>query len=560
MSGPFLGIERVSLGPWRAFDRALERMLVHGGWENVRLVDGPGDGGADLIADAQGKSWIVQCKFRTNQGVFGSGPVEEVLLAHTLYNAEVAIVAVNGRYNSAAQETAERARRNLGIDIRIWDADDLINIGRSLPASPIGRPPLRDYQVEAVDAIWSANLRGSGSALALLATGLGKTRVAAEIIHRWLDSSPGDEVLVLAHTVDLVAQLERALWRYLERDVHTHQLHGSEKPVYAGGVTVATQQSVQASDIAAIHEGRYGLVVVDEAHHAPADGYASVIQVLAPRFLLGLTATPWRGDQRQLAEIFGDPVFTMGIVEGMQRGFLAEIDYRMLMDDIDWQAVPAMTREKMTVRDLNKRLFVPERDESVLEKIVEHMNRLARPKVLVFTRSIVHAEMIAGSLRSLGVDAACIHSRKGRVEIAASLHRFSVLERAALVTVDMLNEGIDLPDANMIVFLRVTHSRRIFIQQLGRGLRLAPGKESVIVLDFVADIRRIAAAIDLNSEAAARVEGGHEPLVLPLSRVVNFEGDSRATFFEQYLADIGHLQDKDDDAVVQFPGGGFEHW
>ena len=554
MTGPFLGIERITMGPWRAFDRALERLMVHGGWENVRIVDGAGDGGADLVADAQGQCWIIQCKYRSGPGLFGSAPVDQALSALSLYSADIAVVAVSGRFGQGAIETADKAHTNLGIDVRLWDADTLIEIGRRLPPLPIGRPPLRDYQEEAVDAVWAAHLQVEPVALALMATGLGKTRVAAEVIHRWLDQHPNDEVLVLAHTIDLVAQLERALWRYLRRDVHTHQLNGSEKPTYRGGVVIATQQSLQASDIVALHQGRYRLVVVDEAHHAPAAGYASVIELLEPEFLVGLTATPWRGDQKQLSEIFGEPVFQMGIVEGMQRGFLAEIDYRMLMDDIDWDQVHALTGARLTVKNLNQRLFLPERDASALDKVTSHMARLSRPKALVFTRSIRHAELLAQQLQALGVEAMSIHSGQSRVAITSALHRFSVADKATLVTVDMLNEGIDLPDANMIVFMRVTHSRRIFIQQLGRGLRLAPGKGKVLVLDFVADIRRIAAAMELNAEASERVGGTGDTLVVPLRRIVNFEGDARASFFDEYLADIADLQDDDDESVVTFPG------
>jgi superfamily II DNA or RNA helicase len=119
----------------------------------------------------------------------------------------------------------------------------------------------------------------------------------------------------------------------------------------------------------------------------------------------------------------------------------------------------------------------------------------------------------------------------------------------------MLNEGIDVPDVNLMVFLRVTHSRRIFIQQLGRGLRLSEGKSNVRVLDFVTDIRRIAAAHELNREAAERGERAEpgETVRYPTGRIVNFEGDEALNFFEEYLEDISELDDKDEGSHLQFP-------
>jgi hypothetical protein len=117
----------------------------------------------------------------------------------------------------------------------------------------------------------------------------------------------------------------------------------------------------------------------------------------------------------------------------------------------------------------------------------------------------------------------------------------------------MLNEGIDVPAVNVIVFLRVTHSRRIFVQQLGRGLRLDPGKTTVLVLDFVSDVRRIAAGLQINADA--RVAAGESPSVVryPTGEVVHFEGDKSMSFFKEYLADVADLEGGSDDSFLRFP-------
>ena len=118
----------------------------------------------------------------------------------------------------------------------------------------------------------------------------------------------------------------------------------------------------------------------------------------------------------------------------------------------------------------------------------------------------------------------------------------------------MVNEGIDIPDVNLIIFLRVTHSRRIFLQQLGRGLRVTSNKSSVRVLDFVSDVRRIAEAMRLNRESRAiAVVSDKEPVVYPTGQVVTFEGDEGLNFFREYLADVAELEEGSDDSHLKFP-------
>ena len=145
-------------------------------------------------------------------------------------------------------------------------------------------------------------------------------------------------------------QLEASLWPYLPKGVATHILIGSEKPSFQGGVTVATVQSMLSRG--SEDRGRFGLVVVDEAHHAPADGYRRLLSDLAPQFILGMTATPWRGDERRLEDIFGDPTYTVSIVQGMQLGYLAAVDYRMMVDTINWDWVRENLHSSLSIRGI----------------------------------------------------------------------------------------------------------------------------------------------------------------------------------------------------------------
>ncbi|MFK7759629.1 MAG: DEAD/DEAH box helicase, partial [Phycisphaerales bacterium] len=124
---------------------------------------------------------------------------------------------------------------------------------------------------------------------------------------------------------------------------------------------------------------------------------------------------------------------------------------------------------------------------------------------------------------------------------------------SAVTAVDVLNEGIDVPDINVLVFLRATHSRRIFVQQLGRGLRIAPNKSKVIVLDFVTDLRRIAAVIELDHEAKSKPKAGEKETVYLGDGIVTFTDDKIEAFVEAWINDVSSLQDTDGAEKLTFP-------
>ena len=549
----FLGIERISQGPWQALERAIQRLLVHAGFDDVRLVGGRGDGGADVVANLKQQTWVIQSKYRSRNQVVGAKVIDEVAIAIGRYGAEVAVVATNATVSKDAIRRAKRLEMDIGTRILLWDGKFLLERFRKLQKYANRRNEPRPYQGQAIHAINSKIMYGGDKGLLLMATGLGKTRVAAGVIEQWLNDRPESEILVIAPSLTLVPQLEASLWPYLPKGVATHILVGSEKPSFQGGVTVATVQSMLNRGVE--DRERFGLVVVDEAHHAPADGYRQLLSDLAPRFVLGMTATPWRGDERRLEDIFDDPTYTVSIVEGMQLGYLAAVDYRMMVDTIDWDWVRENLHSSLSIRELNRRLFIPERDEALVFKIRQHLDQVSDPRAVVFCRSIDHAEAIAGRLQAEGFAVHAIHSRLDRFVTTKILRDFRAGDVPIIVTVDMLNEGIDIPDVNLIAFLRVTHSRRIFVQQLGRGLRLSPGKSEVRVLDFVSDVRRIAAAKGLNRESEVLAASQPEEQILryPDGQIVKFEGDEALNFFEEYLGDIAELEDDSDDSQLKFP-------
>jgi superfamily II DNA or RNA helicase len=545
----FLDSDRLlAIGP-RAFARNVERLLWHLGFDDIRNIDGSGDEGGDILAARDGYRWVFQCKW-TSGATINEQAVVQVDAAKTFYGADRAVVVTNARPGRTAVGRRNRFK-SIGVSINFWDAPALKKFAEVvIPEHAPGRFEPYPYQQEAIEKA-NAALDADGRALVILATGLGKTVVAGEIVEARLRDRPGEDVLIVAHVKELVRQLERASWRHLPKTVSTQVLTGDDRPAALSGVTCATI----ASALAAVEAGwRPGFVVVDEAHHVGELGqFQRLLDLLGDIPTLALTATPWRGDEYDISSRFGSPVFRMGIAEGMAAGFLAEVNYRLFTDGLDWQAVAEASEKGLTIKDLNHRLFLPQRDEAVIENLREVWNRTVAPRAIVFCRTIDHAEEVAQLLRANGWRRArCLNNRQTKRDRDVLMSEFRDGRIPIVTAVDIFNEGVDVPDVNILCFMRVTHSRRIFVQQLGRGLRLSPNKERVEVLDFVSDIRRAAATIELQRALDRLRDDEIERLKLP-QPTISFSEPEIGSLLQEWIKDAAALEDADEEVKLQFP-------
>ena len=423
MPETFLNLIRLKEGPWQAFERLIARYIEHGGFEDVSVVGGPGDGGADIVGFRRGKRWLIQAKFRRSSTV-GSPAIKEAFDAQWLYGADVVVTATNQTFSrSAIKLRIEKI--NSGFEVYNWDRNFFLDQSKNLELFSSARRNLRDYQREAVNAIQLAVESGRTRSLVTLATGLGKTVVASTFIAEYIEGSPDSNVLVLAHMTDLVKQLERSCWASFNKFTETHLWTDGEKPAHPKGVTFATWQSVAS----AVERGEYlgevfDLVVVDECHHAPSDSFSSLIDKLSPKHLLGVTATPWRGDAVSLRPLFGDPVFSMDVVQGMQEGYLSKVDYQMYLDGIDWDEIRQLSVQGLTVKDLNTMLYVPERDIGMIESVVDVIEKTPLARTLVFCRSIDHAERLQNFFGQYDIAAGLMHSRLNKADRFKTLTDF----------------------------------------------------------------------------------------------------------------------------------------
>ncbi|MSR06052.1 MAG: DNA helicase [Gemmatimonadetes bacterium] len=545
----FLDERRLKWGPWQAFERDVARLMIANGFSDVRVVGGAGDHGGDVLGMKGGENWVVQVK-HTSSGPPPREAVQEVVSAARFYQAQRTLVAVSRPPSDALWDEVRRFGR-LGVKVEILTPSMLLSLMEETPEYAPGRVGLRDYQVEAAGRLRDA-LVDTGRAQLVLATGLGKTVVMSETTAGLLRDGlvRNGRVLVLAHTRDLVDQLERSFWAQLPRWVCTHRLADGETPIHSDGITFATVQSA-AARLDELPE--YGLVLIDEAHHLGADTFQRVLRGLGPPMVAGVTATPWRGDSYDLDTALGRPVFRMGIAEGLAAGWLVEVDYRMLADNLDWEYVASVSRHHYSLSQLNRRLIIPTRDDVAARRVAETFAATHRRAGVVFCPSVEHADVFAGTLRRYGLPTESLSSELTPRERDRILNRFRRGELRFVSTVDLFNEGVDVPDVDIIVFMRATHSRRIFVQQLGRGLRLAPSKDRVVVLDFVTDLRRMAEVLDLDRS----VRGASVERLSLGGRLVDFADASAGSFMREWMLDQADVVLREGDPRLEVPSFNF---
>lgn len=561
---------------WQGHERLVARLVFAHGWTNVRRIGQSGDGGADVIADRSGRKWLFQVK--KLQSKVALETLQGTMEAIRSYEADLGVVVARGGFTKEAAAWAQSMRPPL----QLWDRDRLRKLGGQLPLSPPilrhGDWKLRPYQEAAVQRIveeWATNRSGRG--LVVLATGLGKTVVAAEAIRRMSLREPDLRAIVIAHTKPLVNQLDEALWPFLRADQASVVVSG-EEPLSSDEMeqfqcVIATRDFLAARRAAGAPAPTCDLVLVDECHHTQAATYSDVLSWVgtgSPQgpFLLGLTATPWRADKQALGPLFGDPITQIDLVRALREGYLANLDYRLFVDQINWDQLRGTQQELASIEAINARTFSDHWSDAQVDRIQEAWGEIRQtgeqPRGIVFCKTVEHARRMAGRINALGftraeaIFASTGSARMSAVERNARLWDFHNGRIGILCSIDILNEGVDVPSVNLVAFARVTHSRQIFIQQLGRGLRVAPGKNKLIVLDFVTDIRRIKALLDLERGLGQSEAVPNDPVGDSRHSVVFMRQDHRddaaKTFLDLWLGDTAELEEAGEDAsVLRFP-------
>ena len=346
------------------------------------------------------------------------------------------------------------------------------------------------YQQEMLDQLQLERDHGRWRNLVVAATGTGKTVVAAFDYRRLCIQQGGQpRLLFVAHREEILRQALRTYREVLRDHACGELLAGGMEPESFDHL-FATIDSVASRDLLARRgAGHWYAVVVDECHRLAADRFDAFVTQVSPRILLGLTATPERSDGKPILGYFnnrpdGAPAVELRLWHALEQQLLCPFEYYACDDDTDFSSVPwaqpgevAAIDKLVTGNDIRARL--------VLNEWRRLAGDPARGRALVFCVSVAHARFMAAQLDRAGIKAACVVGDTPSDERRRAPERLARGEVAALVTCDLYNEGIDLPMVDTLLLLRPTQSPVLFQQQIGRGLRLAPGKEGCLILDFV---------------------------------------------------------------------------
>ena len=363
----------------------------------------------------------------------------------------------------------------------------------------------REYQLDAFASLWEARESGADRGLIHLATGLGKTSVAvvdfAAFRHQYIEETGMEpKALFVVHQNNILQQASERfeeLLPELSRSFYSNR----QKDLPKSSITFATFQTL-SKRIGRLPADYFDYIIYDEAHHIEAETYKNVVEYNRPKFQLGLTATPERGDEKDITDHFGEALYTKTLPEAIAEGHLATVRYNIMQDEAVKNAIK-FKFEPTTVAEIQRLFEVEPRNEEIAYEIMDAQEKIKNEfgvdtvKTIVFCADVQHADTIAQMMNGKSY-----HSKLEKQNpVTYDNFRFGNLE--TITTYNMFNEGVDIPDARLIVFLRTTDSKTIFEQQLGRGLRKNKRKQEVTILDFVGNVERLSHVKDLRSQVAA---------------------------------------------------------
>lgn len=348
----------------------------------------------------------------------------------------------------------------------------------------------KPFQRILLDQLENEREHGRFKNLLVAATGTGKTVMAAFDYKRLCEREGGQpRLLFVAHRKEILQQALNT-YRHVLRDGNFGELlSGQHQPSQYTHVFTTIQSALSQKLIEQYGADYWRVVVIDECHHIAANSFTQFAQAIQPRYLLGLTATPERSDDRSIFTHFdmrpdGSPAAQLRLWHALDQQLLAPFEYYACADNTDYRDVP--WRQAGEISALDAVLTGNHvRAQAIVNAWQGLVSNIAECRALAFCVTIAHAKFMTEMFNKAGIKAACITgeaSASEREELPRMLERRDI---NVLVTVDLYNEGVDLPFVDTLLLLRPTQSATLFQQQIGRGLRLHEGKESCLVIDFV---------------------------------------------------------------------------
>ncbi|TVQ64600.1 MAG: DUF3427 domain-containing protein [Balneolaceae bacterium] len=352
------------------------------------------------------------------------------------------------------------------------------------------------FQKEILDQLHTERtLHNRKRNLVVAATGTGKTVISAFDFKRYLSQNPGARFLFIAHRKEILRQ-SRDTFRHVLRDANFGELwvDGLQPERFETVFASVQTFNAQIGRIGHLPANFYDFIIIDEVHHLTASSYRTILERFDPDILLGLTATPERMDGGDITEDFDQRIAAeIRLPEALNRKLLCPFQYFGVTDSVDLRDIPwrngKYDAQALTTIYTGQDLLARQRAQLIMDSLDRYCTDPNRVRALGFCVTIAHAEYMAAAFQEAGYRAGLLvgnTSREERDQLRKKLQRG---ELNYLFVVDVFNEGVDIPEIDTVLFLRPTESLTIFLQQLGRGLRLADEKEVLTVLDFVGNSR-----------------------------------------------------------------------
>lgn len=349
------------------------------------------------------------------------------------------------------------------------------------------------YQQEILDKLRAEReVRGYYKNLIVAATGTGKTVISAFDYRGFCKSNLGESnrLLFVAHREEILKQ-SLSCFQGVLKDTNFGDLFvGDYMPKKIDHLFV----SVQTFNSQALHtktsEDFYDYIIVDEFHHAAAPTYQKILSYYKPKVLLGLTATPERMDGKSILEYFDNRIAAeIRLPEAIERKLLCPFHYFGVTDTVDLESLKwvrgGYDKSELSNLYTMNRVIAEHRANYIIRSLDKYVADIDEVKGLGFCVSIEHAKFMSEHFNTSGIPSMYLTGQSPNEERKTAKLRLTNGEIRFIFVVDIYNEGIDIPEVNTVMFLRPTESLTIFLQQLGRGLRLAEGKECLTVLDFI---------------------------------------------------------------------------
>lgn len=378
-------------------------------------------------------------------------------------------------------------------DMEIMLKEDALNYGEITP---------RFAQIEALEELQKTVEEGYHAALVVMATGLGKTYLAGFFAKKY------NRVLFIAHREEILNQAKQSFAKIIKNRsfgiYNGKQKAGGADCVFASIYTLSMVEHLKA-----FKPDDFDLIIMDEFHHAAAKSYQRVLDYFETEFLLGITATPERNDNKDVYSICeGNVSYRIDFLEAIQKTWLAPFCYYGVYDETDYSKITWLG----TKYD-EEELLQAQLKEELASNILAAWEKHKKTKTIVFCSSIRQAVFLSNFFNQKGYKTISLHSKQRDYSREAVIKQLEKGEIDAIFTVDLFNEGVDIPAVDTLLFVRPTESLTIFTQQIGRGLRLHDGKEHCVIIDLIGNYRN--ADIKLSLFQTEKEEGKSPKTIIP---------------------------------------------